>query len=169
MFRLVNQLKDKLLQFDILHRFLFFLLWEPKLFVIYISCLNFQQDAPTLSICYSNGRMQIMRNESDESKCRYFCNFYSFSCFRFKTNKFHSKRFLMMTWFEKWQLNNSFRSSLGRHRHDSSWLPMESRREHSCSCRNHVCSWGSRKRLQRNSGKMPSSNPHNWWSLSFKF
>jgi hypothetical protein len=25
-------------------------------------------DAPTLAICYSNGRMQIMRNESDDSK-----------------------------------------------------------------------------------------------------
>ena len=25
-------------------------------------------DTPTLAICYSNGRMQIMRNESDDSK-----------------------------------------------------------------------------------------------------
>lgn len=25
-------------------------------------------DCPTLAICYDNGRMQIMRNESDDSK-----------------------------------------------------------------------------------------------------
>lgn len=28
----------------------------------------FEQDCPTLAICYDNGRMQIMRNESDDSK-----------------------------------------------------------------------------------------------------
>ena len=27
------------------------------------------RDAPTLAICYDNGRMQIMRDENDESKC----------------------------------------------------------------------------------------------------
>ena len=26
------------------------------------------RDAPTLAICYDNGRMQIMRDENDESK-----------------------------------------------------------------------------------------------------
>lgn len=27
-----------------------------------------EPDCPTLAICYDNGRMQIMRNESDDSK-----------------------------------------------------------------------------------------------------
>ena len=32
------------------------------------------REAPTLAICYDNGRMQIMRDESDESKYSYLSN-----------------------------------------------------------------------------------------------
>jgi hypothetical protein len=50
-------------------------------------------DAPTLAVCYSNGRMQIMKNESDDSEFDFYFYFHfiNFHFIFYQVRFFYSK------------------------------------------------------------------------------
>lgn len=47
-----------------------------------------ETDAPSLMVCYENGRVQIMKNETDESKSRSNIISASFSLIKFQIRSF---------------------------------------------------------------------------------